>query len=122
MVSSHRDGRQMADILRLSLWLPTIDWLCSISTTEKWTELAQLPMSYPNWSRKSDYIYFDSAGGDPAFYRVRIADRTLERLVSLKNIRRAGLFLWTGLAPDDSPLLLRDVGVEEIYALDWNAP
>jgi hypothetical protein len=70
----------------------------------------------------TDYIYFDSAGGDPAFYRVRIDDRTLERLVSLKNIRRAGLFLWTGLAPDDSPLLLRDVGVEEIYALDWNAP
>jgi hypothetical protein len=29
---------------------------------------------------------------------------------------------WTGLAPDDSPLALRDIGTQEIYALDWEAP
>ena len=29
---------------------------------------------------------------------------------------------WTGLAPDDSPLVLRDIGTQEIYALDWAAP
>jgi hypothetical protein len=29
---------------------------------------------------------------------------------------------WTGLAGDDSPLVLRDTGIEEIYALDWEAP
>ena len=29
---------------------------------------------------------------------------------------------WTGLAEDDSPLVLRDTGSEEIYALDWEAP
>ena len=28
----------------------------------------------------------------------------------------------TGLAGDDSPLVLRDTGTEEIYALDWEAP
>jgi hypothetical protein len=26
------------------------------------------------------------------------------------------------LAPDDSPILLRDIGSQEIYALDWDAP
>jgi hypothetical protein len=26
------------------------------------------------------------------------------------------------LAPDDSPLVVRDVGTHEIYALDWDAP
>jgi hypothetical protein len=51
---------------------------------------------------------------------VRVADRKLERLFSLKNIRLADI--WTGLAPDDSPLVLRDVGTQEIYALDWEAP
>jgi Tol biopolymer transport system component len=91
-------------------------------TTQKWTELTKLNMGYPNWSRDSKYIYFDSAGSDPAFYRARISDQKLDRLVSLKNLRRAGRFAWTGLAPDDSPLLLRDVGTEEIYALDWEAP
>ena len=29
---------------------------------------------------------------------------------------------WSGLAPDDSPLVLRDTSVQEIYALDWEAP
>jgi hypothetical protein len=28
---------------------------------------------------------------------------------------------WLGMAPDDSPLLLRDTGTQEIYALDWQA-
>ncbi|MGO9273918.1 MAG: hypothetical protein ACLQOO_27365 [Terriglobia bacterium] len=29
---------------------------------------------------------------------------------------------WTGLAPDGSPLLVRDASIQEIYALDWEAP
>jgi hypothetical protein len=29
---------------------------------------------------------------------------------------------WFGLAPDDSPLVLRDTGTQDIYALDWEAP
>ena len=33
-----------------------------------------------------------------------------------------GWFWWNGLAPDDSPLVLRDESSEEIYALDWVLP
>jgi hypothetical protein len=29
---------------------------------------------------------------------------------------------WCGLTPDDSPLVLRDVGTQEIYALDLQLP
>jgi hypothetical protein len=55
--------------------------------------------------------------------RVRIRDRKLERVADLKNFRRTGYWGgWMGLAPDDSPLLLRDIGTQEIYALDWQAP
>jgi hypothetical protein len=44
-------------------------------------------------------------------------------VVDLKSFRMAGyLGWWLGLAPDDSPLLLRDTGTQEIYALDWEAP
>ena len=51
----------------------------------------------------------------------RISDRRLERLASLKGVRRfEGQFgSWTGLAPDDSLLLVRDASSREIYALDW---
>jgi hypothetical protein len=30
--------------------------------------------------------------------------------------------MWTGLAPDDCILMLRDAGTREIYALEWEAP
>jgi eukaryotic-like serine/threonine-protein kinase len=90
--------------------------------TQKWVELARLPIDYPNWSRDSKSIFFETGGKEPAFCRVRISDRKVEHLVSLTNIRRTGTFRWTGLARDDSPLLLRDAGTDEIYALDWQAP
>ena len=91
--------------------------------TQKWVELAKkFRIGYPSWSRDSKYIYFDTFGDSPAFYRVQVSDRRLERLVSLANIRRTGAYGWTGLALDDSPLLLRDVGSEEIYALELALP
>jgi hypothetical protein len=55
--------------------------------------------------------------------RVRIRDRKLERVADFKNLGQARQFLFSfGVAPDDSPLLLRDTGTQEIYALDWEAP
>ncbi len=93
-------------------------------TTQKWTELVNMFVSYPSWSRDGKYIYFDAySGDDPALSRVRINDHKLERLVSMKGFRRTGLLgNWFGLAPDDSPLVVRYVGTREIYALDWDAP
>jgi hypothetical protein len=48
----------------------------------------------------------------------------LEEVVSLKDFRTTGWAgaTWTGPALDDSPLMLRDIGTQEIYALDWQAP
>jgi eukaryotic-like serine/threonine-protein kinase len=91
-------------------------------TTQKWSELCKQFIGYPSWSRDSKYIYFDSPQGEAAFYRVRISDHKLEKVASLKNLRLTGTFAWTGLAADDSPLVLRDVGSQEVYALDWETP
>ena len=93
--------------------------------TERWQELTSgAVIGYPNWSRDGKYVYYDAGSGDQAgFYRVRISDRKVERIANLKDVRRTGtLGSWGGLAPDDSPLLLRDTGTQEIYALDWEAP
>jgi hypothetical protein len=92
---------------------------------QNWTGLAKVNWNYGNWSRDGQYLYFDTVfASEPAFFRLRISDRKLEQLVSLKGIRRAwGLFgPWSGLASDDSPLILRDTGTQEVYALDWEAP
>ena len=113
------DGRYIAAMTEDSQKLMLYDF-----TSQKWVELAKLPMEYPCWSRSGKYVYFDLLSqSEPAAYRVRISDRKLERVVSLKGLRRVlTIGAWAGLAPDDSFLLLRDVGSQEIYALDWVAP
>jgi hypothetical protein len=76
-------------------------------------------------SHDGKYIYFDSNYTEDAnLYRVPISDHKLERVVSLKAIRRYSeeMGSWTELDPDDSPLLVRDISNQEIYALDWQAP
>jgi hypothetical protein len=80
--------------------------------------------AFPNWSRDGKYIYFHSFGSDAALCRVRVTDHNLERIASLKGIRLTipPIGTWCGLAPDDSPLVLRDVGTQEIYALDLQLP
>ena len=91
---------------------------------QKWLELAHMPVTFPNWSRDGRYVYFHSFGKDAAIYRVRVSDRKLERIVDLKGIRLtiSDYGTWCGLAADDSPLILRDVGSQEIYALHLQRP
>jgi hypothetical protein len=82
-------------------------------------------VGYPNWSRKGDYVYFDGSLEDGrGYFRVRISDHKLERILSLKGFQQAeGAFgSWTGIAPDESPLFVRHASIQEIYALDWEAP
>ena len=111
------DGRYIAAITNDSLKLVLFD-----RVNEKWQDLVSLPIGYVSWSHNGQYVYFDTTlTGDAALFRLRISDHKLERLLSLKGLRRYfGPFgSWTGLAPDDSPLLVRDISSQEIYALDW---
>jgi len=79
-----------------------------------------------NWSRDGTSIYFwhVPAEGQAGIYRVRLRDRKLDRIVSDKEVGRifGASGDWLGLAPDDSPLVMRDVSLTEIYAFDWEAP
>jgi eukaryotic-like serine/threonine-protein kinase len=114
------DGRYISAVPKASDKLLLFD-----VTAQKWVELAQMPINYMYWSRDSKYVYFDSISRtDPAIFRVGVNDRKVERVVSLKDFRRVyGTWgPWFALAPDDSPVLLRDIGTAEIYALDWEAP
>ncbi len=92
--------------------------------SQKWQQLVNVPCGFNNWSRDGNYIYFVNVEqNQPAIERVRIRDRKFETIVDIKNLRQTGFFgIWLGLAPDDSPLLLRDTGTQDIYALDWKAP
>ena len=96
--------------------------------TQRWSDLTTPPfgpIGYPTWSHDGQYIYFDTMfGQDPGIFRVRAADRKLEKVASLEGVQRfqANFGPWSGLAPDDSPLVARDNSNQEIYGLDWEAP
>jgi Tol biopolymer transport system component len=97
------------------------------NATRKWTQLAQAVVNATAWSRDSQYIYFDNfPSRDITIYRVRVGNRQVQRVTSLEALRRAesGWLLspWMGLTPDSSPLLVRDIGTQEIYALDVDLP
>lgn len=111
------DGRYISAITDDSQKLMLFD-----RTSQQWQELVSLPIGYPSWSRDGQYIYFDTTlTKDANFFRIRISDHKLERLVSLNDTHRlwGNLGSWTGLAPDDSPLLIRDISSQEIYAIEW---
>jgi serine/threonine protein kinase/Tol biopolymer transport system component len=111
------NGRYIAAIPLDSLKLMLFD-----RTTQKWSELAKLFVAYPNWSRDGRYIYFDGIlDNKESFFRVQVSDGKLERLFGLDGFQPAsGPFgIWSGLAPDGTPLVVRDASIQEIYALDW---
>jgi Tol biopolymer transport system component/predicted Ser/Thr protein kinase len=94
--------------------------------TGKWEDLITARSAYPDWSKDGKYVYFcNPFSKDAPFYRVRVSDRQLDRLVNLADYGKLvqGRFgVWTGLGPDDSLLTTRDISVQEIYALDFQTP
>ncbi len=114
------DGRYLSAITLDSLKLMLYDF-----NTQKWTELAKMFVAYATWSRDGRSLSFDGIlDNQESYFRLQISDHKLERIVSLKGFQAAGGAFgnWSGLAPDGSPLLVRDASIQEIYALDWEAP
>lgn len=92
---------------------------------EKWSEIWRGVFDYYDFSRDDSYLYFDTVWEyDPAVYRLRIRDRKLEKVASLQNFRRTRgpNGYWFDVAPDDSPLLLRNLSTEQVYELDFDLP
>jgi len=125
---SSPDGRYVAGLHADNERLMLFDW-----KTHETTELTRGDgVGWPEWSRDSQHIYFgisfNASEGDK-MARVRISDRKVEDIKSLKDMQRlfgfrsAGFFgNWWGLAPDDSPLVMRSAATQEIYALDVDLP
>jgi Tol biopolymer transport system component len=99
-------------------------WLYTVSTNT-WKKLP-LPATFNfwAWSHDSKYIYYDGLGEGMAAMRLRLADGKMEKVADLTGIHRinGGFGAWFGLGPNDSPMLLRNNGSQQIYALDWEAP
>ena len=86
---------------------------------QKWSELPNNgSVESPEWSANGQFIYFKRAIGDRGIFRIRIHGGAEEKIADLKDFHDAGWFGdYMGLDPTDAPLLLRDIGSNDIYAL-----
>jgi Tol biopolymer transport system component len=89
-----------------------------------WSSLAKVKdwIGYFCWSHDGQYLYFNLAN-EQSIYRIRLSDRKMELALRVRDFHVPDTTgKWFGLAPDDSFLLLRDVSVCEVYALDLDMP
>lgn len=111
------DGKYIAAMSNGALSLKVLD-----IATQRWSNLPEnKSVDYPAWSSDSKYIYFMRLeNGDRGVYRIRATGGKAERVADLKDwhITGYGWYYWMALDSTDAPLLLRDVGSDEIYALN----
>jgi eukaryotic-like serine/threonine-protein kinase len=113
------DGRYISGTIVASQKLMLFD-----TSTQKWTKPCDCQVGYPMWSHDGKYLYFrHSPAPDKAdrIVRFRMSDRKIEDVAEISKIGRdttGSWGQWFGLAPDDSPLLARDISTREIYALE----
>ena len=86
----------------------------------KWTELARGNFGWLNLSHDGQYVYAMDYKEDQGVVRIRISDHKVEQVLDLKNFATTGRY-GGGLAlmPDDSLLLLRNTGTQDVYSVDW---
>ena len=111
-------------------WSPDGQYLAGLTTeskqsltvfdfkTQQWSDIQKDDDGYPTWSHDGKFIYFLRTVDDPGVYRIRPSGGEAERVVDLKGFRFTGVWrFWLGLDPEDTPLLLRDTGTDDIFAL-----
>lgn len=90
---------------------------------QKWTTLYKGSASYPAWSHDGGFVYLLHLSTESTVERVAVPSGKIEEVVSLKGFRFTGFFdFYLGLTHDDSPLLLKDEGSEELVSMKWTGP
>ncbi|MGB6110043.1 MAG: hypothetical protein WBG35_02910, partial [Acidobacteriaceae bacterium] len=70
-------------------------------------------------------LSIQSVAQEEPLYRICLSDRKPQLLVNLAEggqLVSATFNLWTGVTPDGSILGIRDISIEEVYALDTKFP
>jgi eukaryotic-like serine/threonine-protein kinase len=117
-------------------WSPDGKWIMALEATvgmktlmlydveqKQWSRwfTSQEALSYPTWAGDSKSAFIDTVmTKNPILRRIRLGAHTAEDLVDLHQLRRytSPFGMWTGIAPDGSPLFIRDISTQEIYAVE----
>jgi WD40 repeat protein len=100
-------------------------WSYSVYSVDRatWEAIGTWGWAYPSWSRDGETI----TAYNQKERRIERWSRRTGRLevvadasdIPLASWANAG---WMGLAPDGSPLIMRDRSTRDLYALEWEAP
>ena len=111
------DGRSVVAISFDMITMKLFDF-----ETQRWSIRHKGLVIFPTWSTDSQFIYF--WGGETGattyatIFRIGVSGGEPERVVDLKDLTMTGLFGgWTGIDPTGVPIVLRDVGSNDIFAL-----
>jgi DNA-binding winged helix-turn-helix (wHTH) protein/Tol biopolymer transport system component len=81
------------------------------------------------WSADSQYLYFHTLNRTPrnmekdGMFRIHISDRHVEKIMSVPPLAMTGTFgIGTGMMPDGTPLVMKDIATFDLYALDLDLP
>ncbi len=87
--------------------------------TQKWSALPiTAGAGYLSFSHDSRYVYFLRFGRDQGVFRIPVNGGKEERVADLSSWHLTGFFGFSmSLDPTDAPLVLRDTGTSDIYAL-----
>jgi Tol biopolymer transport system component len=107
------DGRFIA-----AMTLDTMGMKLFDISSGRWSALNTGAVAFPEWSHDGKSIYYVKWTDSPEVLRIRVADGEEESLADLKGVQYTGVYtLWMGLDPADAPMMLRDVGTDDIYSL-----
>jgi serine/threonine protein kinase/Tol biopolymer transport system component len=110
------DGRS---IMATSISGTTIR-ICDLST-HAWSSVYEGLNAYATWSGDSRYLYMLRYAGETAVLRVPVKGGKPEVIYDLKDFHFTGtLSLWFGLDPNNQPMLLRNLGTDDVYALTFD--
>ena len=94
--------------------------------SQKWSEL--LSGNFVTWSASLDgkYLYFTTGGAEPQAKRIHLSEGKVETIANLSGLRRVVDAIegipQIAAVPDGSIVLTRDIGTQEIYALNLKWP
>jgi Tol biopolymer transport system component len=94
---------------------------------QKWSKWigSEGAVSYPTWSKDSQYLYFDDlVNGAETIRRVKVGETEAQPVFVLGTMERylGPLGPWSGRAPDGSWMFVRDRSWQEVYELSLELP
>ena len=122
---------------RTARWSPNGKYIAALRSTDQFLMLFDFATQHwreiygpvrgdiLTWSRDSKCVFgYGPKGDNPCIFRVAVLTGAMEQVADLKGLMPPGkdVLPWFGLAPDDSLIVSRETGENEIFSVSYQIP